>query len=300
MLDITVIGCGGIGGYVLERLPMAIASLSLDMHERAGRSISRALASEGTDSEPLALVVDRLTFVDGDDFSPRNSLRQGEGAGNKVVMRYRALKDSVLTSSWLRNLRICGVRAYVTPDNFSELLSTAGRRSPNASPGAALLADLEEVAGDSDIRRRLSSRVIFVCVDNAKTRYEVSRCVERMDNVLLINGGNEKTTGHVTLYERSGGVALDPPLYELYPDVAAGTDVRPDERHCDAVAPKHDQIALTNSMIADVMMSRFVSWVQSGLTTTDRAGRRRRTNEVLIDIMAPSVVGVQHQAQGSN
>ena len=294
MIDITVIGCGGIGGYVLERLPMAIASLSLDMHELAGWSIESALASEGTDRDPIALVVDRLTFVDGDTFSPRNALRQGEGAGGKVEMRYRALRDSVLARSWLRNLRICGVKAYVTPDNFTQLMDTTGRRSPNAGPGAALLAALSDCSGDPDIRRRLSSKVIFVCVDNAKTRYEVSKCVERMDNVLLINGGNEKTTGHVTLYERANGVALDATLYELYPDVANGTDLRPDERGCDQVAPKHDQIALTNSMIADVMMARFVTWVQSGLTVTDRVGRKKRTNEVLIDIMAPSVVGVQH------
>lgn len=31
MINIYVIGCGGIGGYLLELLPMCIASINLDV-----------------------------------------------------------------------------------------------------------------------------------------------------------------------------------------------------------------------------------------------------------------------------
>ena len=36
MINVYVLGCGGIGGYIIDMLPMAIASLSLDMLEQGG------------------------------------------------------------------------------------------------------------------------------------------------------------------------------------------------------------------------------------------------------------------------
>ena len=94
MLNVYVIGCGGIGGYLIDMLPMAIASLSLDILQERGHNIQPYLSNAGNIALPC--VVDRLTLVDGDIFNPRNSLRQGAGAGSKLAQRMRDIEDSVV------------------------------------------------------------------------------------------------------------------------------------------------------------------------------------------------------------
>lgn len=298
MLDIYIIGCGGIGGYVIERLPMALSSLSLDMMERGGLPIQKHLQEEGVNGIPL--VADSLTLVDGDTFSPRNSMRQGEGLGVKVQQRMKQLRSGVLMHTWLRNLRLRGVHGYVTPENVRQIIlkeTEEGYKDLHMGSGAKENSRITSALldnGEEEAAKRLSTTVIFMCVDNLKTRYELSKYAETLDNVLLLNGGNEKTTGHVTVYEKQEGVPFDPALYELYPEVSPDVDKRPDEISCQDISPKHDQTALTNAIIADIMMCRFCSWVRNGLWT-DVRGQRIRTNECLIDIDGPSVVGLNHR-----
>jgi len=140
--------------------------------------------------------------------------------------------------------------------------------------------------------------VVFMAVDNFKSRYEIAKYVEGFDNVLLLNGGNSKTYGHVTVYERSKGKNLDPALYEVYENIRPDIDKRPDELGCVQVAPQHDQLAVTNAFIADVMLSRFLKWARKGLTeevtSDDGKTMKVRYNEVLIDIDRPSVVPIYH------
>ena len=93
MINVYVIGCGGIGGYLVNHLPMVISSLSLDLLEKAGENISSRLQRAGTESLPC--VVDRLVLIDGDTFNPRNSIRQGEGSGSKLVRRMRNLRNAI-------------------------------------------------------------------------------------------------------------------------------------------------------------------------------------------------------------
>ena len=121
----------------------------------------------------------------------------------------------------------------------------------------------------------------------------MQKYAEKFDNVLVVNGGNDKTTGQVNVYERQQGVALDPTLYDLYPDITPDADRRPDEVECGAVAPRHDQIAITNSMVANLMLSWFVKWARSGLFVEEK-GRRKRYNEILLDIERPSVMPLCH------
>lgn len=337
-MNVYVIGCGGIGGYVLEKLPMVIASLSLDLLEGAGQDISQYL--EGAGNIVLPNIVSSLVLIDGDVFNARNSLRQGEGAGRKLVRHMLAIKrkieelkeassmfgealtslrkltdaieadkdlaeararlvlndddhltaemvkrieSSVVKATFLQNMRLIGYNEYVTPKNITEIIPPL-QKAPK---------DFPEKCKTQRIQLLLTVPVVFMCVDNLKTRYEVSKYMENFDNCLVINGGNSKTKGHVTLYERENGVAYDPPIYEIYPEVRPDADKRPDEMGCDEVAPAHDQIAVTNSIIADAMLARFVTWARGGLTKTIR-GSTVRYNEILIDIEKPSMMPVHH------
>lgn len=352
MLNVYVIGCGGIGGYLVNHLPMVISSLSLDMLERVHVNIQDYLENAGNMSLPC--VVDRLTLVDGDVFNPRNALRQGEGAGSKLVKRMRSIHRAIssmqdsanaagdalevcrlmdkiatkdkssldaferklleLTGDWkgftaedharlsremlrvsfLRRMDIVGYNKYVNPDNLSEVLPLVPK--PNlANEGTDNL--FKHLGGIWDPSKHVA--VVFICVDNVQTRYDLFKYMERFDDCLVLNGGNSKTTGHVTVYERSGGRELDPPVYEVYPDIRPGVDKRPDEMECTAVAPKHDQIAVTNSIVADVMLSRFVLWARQGLDIDARNGKTRY-NDILIDTEKPSLLPVNHPVSSND
>lgn len=278
-MNIYVIGCGGIGGYLCQMLPMSIVSVSLDAIAKHYDQtlVQDMLIKAGSVTVPS--VVDSITLVDGDVFEPKNAIRQGEGAGSKISHRLKGIIESVPRQTFLQNMVVKGVASYINPTNMEQIIPMVPPfNKDNMDAHKNLSYKVIEGIGES----RYNTTVIFLGVDNLKTRYELSKYAERFDNVIVINGGNSKTTGHVTVYERAKNVALDPNLYEVYPEVAAGTDKRPDEIACGEISPEHDQIAITNSMIANVMMAVFNRWVRDGLT----APNGRRVNEVNIDFDA--------------
>jgi hypothetical protein len=98
------------------------------------------------------------------------------------------------------------------------------------------------------------------------------------------------------VYERRAGKALDPNLPELFDNIRPDVDKRPDELACTIVAPKHDQISLTNCAVAVKMMEFFVHWVTHG-TLDDFPGRRGakcRYNEVVLDEETFKSVPITH------
>lgn len=333
MLDIYVIGCGGIGGYVCDKLPMALASLSLDMLEKGGIDIMGYL--EGAGTLPLPCIADWLVLVDADVFNPRNSLRQGEGAGSKLEKRLsgllemasdkgagradiaqrmletmlsrpegyddRDLRDvlsvlrsegldklkrvnaSMVRKTFLQNLGIIGYNAYVAPSNVEKIIPRTPERNERNSDARCLYGDVPK-----------DFPIVMLCVDNKKTRFEVHKYMESFDDCLIINGGNTKEHGQVLIYEKRDGVALDPPMYEVYPDITADADLRPDEQACTVIAPSHDQVAITNSVCADFMLAMLVKWVKGGLYNESRRGGLVRVNELDIETVQMSVIPLAH------
>ena len=289
MLSVYIVGCGGIGGYLTDRLPQVISSLSLDVIERTGASIQQYLDNAGNVALPC--VADRVVLVDGDTFDARNALRQrrGSGAGGKLQARLTAMRHEMLHTSFLQRMELFGYNAYVTPDNIEQVI-------PHSVPLNAgnEMNSMADTLLNIGMGRLLATPVVMLAVDNMKTRYEISKYMETFDDCLVLNGGNSISKGHVTVYERRDGEALDPEIYRVYPEVNDTTDKRPDEMHCDEVAPKHDQVAITNAFVADVMMSRFVKWVHDGLDIETPSGVKTRYNEVTVDIDQPSVMALYH------
>ena len=276
MLSIYVIGCGGIGGFVVENLLMQLSSISLDVIEQHGASIQPWLDNAG--AKALPCVADRVVLVDGDTFNPRNAIRQGAGAGSKLVQRMSRMKHDMIKVAFLQGLELAGFNAYVNPQNMEEVIP----KHPMANT-----ENMEMLTYANERVRLEGFPVVFLCVDNLKTRYEVSKYMEEFDDCLVLNGGNSKESGHVTVYERSGGRALDPNLYTIYPEVRPDADKRPDEDDCTVVSPKHDQIAITNSIIANMMLGLFARWVRTGLDYTKGKGEKQvtmRYNEVLVNL----------------
>ena len=295
MLSLYVIGCGGIGGHLLSHLLESLASLDLDMLEKFMKPAEFTRHLENFGKEVTPSIVDRIVLVDGDEYSPRNALRQGHAAGSKMEICMSELDHSAIRQTYFRLTDLVGVNCYINPDNMAKIIPRCQARN-NANDGGCLA---DRPSHFSNMLRETwpgtrDMPVIFLCVDNVKTRYEISKYAESFDNILVINGGNEKTSGHVTVYERRDGLALDPNLPDVYPDVKADADLRPDEQDtCTHIAPKHDQVSDTNELIAIYMRRFFNRWLMKGLSSYGPKGQDR-FNEILIDLESMTTMPVYH------
>lgn len=306
-IDVYVIGCGGIGGFLLNLLPQTMACIALDRvhesykrdqgEEQANRIVSNILATEGMITEAEGILsaselqevktaevmysacFNSLTLIDGDSFSGHNALRQAAISGSKLEVQLSKIRKQDAFTTWLNQCKLVGYNVYLNPSNAFDIF--CGGMRPLKNNNAAFY------------NKCLEAKVIFLCVDNHKTRYEVTRFAEDyLENCIVINGGNNKTTGNVTVYEKSDGVALDPPIYKIYPEVTATADRRPDEIGCGHVTLHNDQTAITNNIIASLMLNLFRVRLMEG--NLERKTIRRdpktkknitaRTNEVIVDL----------------
>ena len=295
MIDIYVVGCGGIGGYLLNLLPQTMACLAVDYSiENMKVPKDQIMGSNGT-SDMLINPFRSLTLVDGDIFDGHNSLRQAGAAGSKIQVQMHKIRQMDAFTTWLNTTELKGYNNYLTPANIRKIIPVPDKhvdilRSP--------------LTGYYDFNSKFSANnvaIIFPCVDNHKTRYEITKWAETFPSVVIFNGGNDKTKGNVLVYERDDGVELDPPIYKVYPEVNDKTDLRPDETPCTDVASKNDQTAITNNVIASFMLAMFTKWFRTGgfnQKTRERDAngkfKEARRNEVLIDLEKMTTTTLTH------
>lgn len=280
--DVYIVGCGGVGGHLVSLLPQTMACLMVDKAEPDQRE--RMLSSEGLDIPAGVNPFRRLVLIDGDRFSGHNALRQAAVTGSKLEVQMTRIRHSDVFSTWLNDTHLEGYDLYLTPENTDKVFEDT------------------------------NNCVVFMGVDNHKTRYELSRYFEtnhKTHRILLINGGNEKTTGNVTIWQRSYGEDYDPPLYKLYPDVNPNADKRPDEVACGTVAVNNDQTNIINNMIATVMINMFRKYVMadgSNMAFEQKLRQRGannttqyiRKNEVLIDLENNTMMALSHKRDTDN
>lgn len=99
--------------------------------------------------------------------------------------------------------------------------------------------------------------VIFLCVDNHKSRNLASRFVDTLDNSVLISAGNDLTDGNAQLYIRKDGVKITPSLTDYHPEISNFTDKLPEELSCEELAYSSPQIYLANLQAAVLMSEIF-------------------------------------------
>ncbi len=152
-----------------------------------------------------------LWLVDGDGYEEKNRSRMRyEDDGNKALSKAAELSElAELDGS---ALTIVPTPAFVTPSNVRHIVE------------------------EHDI--------VFLCVDNHSTRRTVSRRCRKLDNVLLISGGNDGvekgrsgTFGNVMVYRRVAGADVTHPLTRFHPEIARPEDKRPDELGCAVPRP---------------------------------------------------------------
>ncbi len=222
MLEIKVIGIGGIGCALLPHL-------------------ARYLQSSG---EPA-----RLTLVDGDVFESRNADRQAfPELGNKAKVKAMEMARQ------FEGVSFRAISEFVTPENVGRIVRS----------------------GD----------VVFLGVDNHATRRLVSGQCERLDDVVLISGGNDSTDGNVQVYQRCGGLDITAALTRFHPEIAEPRDRSPHELSCDELSRDGaPQLLFTNLAVASAMLNAFYAW---------RLGKLQY-GEVYLDILEGKAHPVRRQ-----
>lgn len=127
--------------------------------------------------------------------------------------------------------------------------------------------------------------IVFVAVDNHKTRRLVSNYAKNLNDIIIISGGNELTDGNVQIYIRKGGIDVTPSLTDYHPEIQNPEDKSPDEMSCEELSKSEPQLYFTNFMVAGHMCSAFyniieknnykISEVYFDLTTMNASSKTR-------------------------
>jgi molybdopterin/thiamine biosynthesis adenylyltransferase len=198
-MEIVVIGLGGIGTILVERLARYV---------NFNHDIEQA----------------RFIFVDGDSYEAKNFERQDFfDLGKKATIKAREL------SAIFDNIEFDTVTEYITEENVEDIIK--------------------------------EDCMIFMCVDNHKTRKLVSDYCSTLNNISLISGGNDYIDGNVQIYLRKGGRDLTPNLCAYHPEIDEPDDKSPHEMSCEELSVSEPQLYFTNLGVATLMCWAFYNVV---------------------------------------
>ena len=169
-------------------------------------------------------IVSKITLVDGDSYEEKNYVRQEFSTfGNKSEVKAGDLEIQY------PDLDLDVYPAFVNETTLSDVIKE----------------------GD----------VVFLCVDNHKTRMIVNNYCKNLKDVTLISGGNELTDGNVQTYIRRDNVDKSPDLCAYHPEIANPDDKLPDEMSCEELSHSEHQLYFTNLGVATIMCWSFYNVV---------------------------------------
>ncbi len=111
--------------------------------------------------------------------------------------------------------------------------------------------------------------IIFLAVDNHRTRKLVSDHCQHLPDVLLFSGGNDGIengqggiAGNIQIYERVKDKGLFNPITRFHPEIASPEDKAPFELSCEELAQNAaPQLLFTNLAVASALCNAFYSWL---------------------------------------
>lgn len=129
---------------------------------------------------------------------------------------------------------------------------------------------------------------VLMCVDNHATRLLVSKFCQKLENVILISGGNESTDGNVQVYIKRRGKEITEPIEKYHPEIQKPSDRNPGDS-CDRVSESEPQIYFTNNTVATIMANLAFRF-----TMADKYGYfDKEYSEYYFDILINKVDGVK-------
>ena len=125
-------------------------------------------------------------------------------------------------------------------------------------PALGKLFTFNEFLGADNIAKRIrDGDTVLIAVDNYSLRALVEKHGLTLDNLTVINGGNEATDGSCQLWVRRAAKNLTPPLSHGHPEIAyKGADDRA-EMSCEARSklPGGEQTIIANMQSATTMLN---------------------------------------------
>jgi hypothetical protein len=111
--------------------------------------------------------------------------------------------------------------------------------------------------------------IVFLAVDNFRTRKLVSDHCQHLTHVLLFSGGNDGvengqggTAGNIQIYERVKDKGLFNAITRFHPEIALPDDKAPFELSCEELAQNGaPQLLFTNLAVASALCNAFYSWL---------------------------------------
>jgi len=186
-----------------------------------------------------------ITLIDGDSYDSLNRPRQHfKNLGNKARITMLELKDEydkyVPPGYTLENFELASRADYVSKDNVELLIS------------------------DGD--------VVFMGVDNHKTRSLVSKYCQKLNNIILISGGNDITVGNVQIYYKKNGEEITSDLCAYHPEIENPRDKAPYELSCDEMTESAPQLIFTNAMVAIHMCCAYYNLLTGTININNQIG----------------------------
>lgn len=198
-----------------------------------------------------------LLLIDGDEVEEKNISRQGFIRSDMGKKKSQVYEDRMKRRYPELSIRSRG--DFLTPKNIQELI-------PDRS-------------------------IVVSCLDNNRTRLQISEHARTLSDVVVVQGGNEIWDGTSYLYVREGGVSKVMPLEEKHDSVKNPKDKNPGEMSCEErLAQKGgEQILVTNAMVAAHMAAMFHDVLANWSAWREK--EVKRTAEVSFDVRGYCALG---------
>lgn len=115
----------------------------------------------------------------------------------------------------------------------------------------------DEYLGKKNIKAFIKERdIVLIAADNFPVRALIQKHAETMQNIVIINGGNEETDGSCQIFVRADGKNKTPPITHCHPEITAKGPDRA-KMTCAQVAdlPGGEQTIVANMMSAVQMLN---------------------------------------------
>ena len=116
---------------------------------------------------------------------------------------------------------------------------------------------LPEYLGDDNIEKRIQDGdYVLIAADNFPVRSKIEKRGLELDNITVINGGNESYDGSCQIWMRRDGKNITPPLSHMHPEIHAPGDDRA-EMDCMMAAqlPGGEQTIIANLASATIILN---------------------------------------------
>ncbi len=166
-----------------------------------------------------------LTLIDKDIYAPRNIERQTfDALGNKAEVKTQELR------SRYPHITIEPVAKYLNKKNVQAYVN--------------------------------EKMVVFSCVDNHVSRAILSQYCENLNNIVLINTGNEYYHGDAYMHMKIDGRTITKAFHEVHPEILTSQERHPDDIGCEEAIVSAPQLGFVNYLVAGLALQLYYAWLQ--------------------------------------